>query len=88
MRAEGVLRLILNVAMFPGMSFEVTDKYVRTVVFEDGQSRSLLIRVSLGRSRRIELLSHILTLGRVRADCVVQDGPRVARQATTIRSQG
>jgi Ran-binding protein 3 len=46
MRAEGVLRLILNVSMFPNMSFDVTDKYVRTVVFEDGQSRSILIRVS------------------------------------------
>jgi Ran-binding protein 3 len=51
MRAEGVLRLILNVAMFPGMSIEVTDKYVRTVVFEDGQSRSLLIRVSFAAYR-------------------------------------
>lgn len=46
MRAEGVLRVILNVAMFSGMHIELTDKYVRTVVYEDGQARPIMIRAS------------------------------------------
>lgn len=46
MRAEGVLRLILNVSMFPKMTFELSEKHIRTVVFEDGKAKSLAIRVS------------------------------------------
>ncbi len=48
MRAEGVLRLILNVALFAGMKSEVSgDRYVKATMFEDGQLRSFLMRVSL-----------------------------------------
>jgi hypothetical protein len=47
MRAEGVLRLILNVALFPGMTCEITgDKYLKTVVLESGELKSFLIKVS------------------------------------------
>lgn len=47
MRAEGVLRLILNVALFAGMTLELTDKYVKTVVMEEGKMSPIAIKVGL-----------------------------------------
>jgi hypothetical protein len=48
MRAEGVLRLILNVSLYVGMSVLEDGKYVRVTVFEDGEKRFITFRVSLG----------------------------------------
>ncbi|GJJ73409.1 Ran-binding protein 3 [Entomortierella parvispora] len=46
MRADGVLRLILNIAIFPDMKAIITgDKYVRFVGVEDGQPMSFLLKV-------------------------------------------
>lgn len=50
MRAEGVLRLILNVALFPGMKVELAqDKFVRFVAMEDGKLQHFAIRVSVSK---------------------------------------
>jgi hypothetical protein len=38
MRAEGVLRLILNVALFTTMRFELAEKFVRFVALEQPAS--------------------------------------------------
>lgn len=47
MRAEGVLRLILNVSLFPGMQVELAqDKFVRFVGLEDGQLIHFALKVS------------------------------------------
>ncbi|CAO1627913.1 unnamed protein product [Parajaminaea phylloscopi] len=47
MRAEGVLRLILNVALFSGMSVEsAQDKFIRFVAMEDGKLQHFAVRVS------------------------------------------
>lgn len=47
MRADGVLRLILNVSIFPDMKAIITgDKYVRFVGVEEGQPMSFLLKVS------------------------------------------
>lgn len=84
MRAEGVLRLILNVAMFPGMSIEVTDKYVRTVVFEDGQSRSLLIRTASSKMAlelQGKLLQHVPKANG-------KDAPEGETRATPVVAEG
>lgn len=49
MRAEGVLRLILNVALFPGMSVEIAqDKFIRFVAMEDGKLQHFAVKVSNG----------------------------------------
>jgi Ran-binding protein 3 len=46
MRAEGVLRLILNIALFAGMTTEITgDKYLKFVAVEAGELKSFLIKV-------------------------------------------
>jgi len=46
MRADGVLRLILNVSIFPDMKAIITgDKYVRFVGVEEGQPMSFLLKV-------------------------------------------
>lgn len=46
MRAEGVLRLILNVSLYVGMSCLEDGKHVRLTVFEDGEKRFITLRVS------------------------------------------
>lgn len=46
MRAEGVLRLILNVSLYVGMTCMEDGKHVRTTVFEDGERRFVTFRVS------------------------------------------
>lgn len=47
MRAEGVLRLILNVALFSGMKVELAqDKFVRFVAVEEGALVHFALRVS------------------------------------------
>lgn len=46
MRAEGVFRLILNVALFQGMSCERQDKWVRLIAFENGAVLHVALRVS------------------------------------------
>jgi hypothetical protein len=50
MRADGVLRLILNVALFPGMSCERQDKWVRFSAFEDAQLSHLAVRTGSVKS--------------------------------------
>lgn len=53
MRSEAVLRLILNVSLFPGMSVTLAqDKFVRLSAFEDEKLKHFTIRVAnagLGR---------------------------------------
>ncbi|ORX35906.1 hypothetical protein BD324DRAFT_629508 [Kockovaella imperatae] len=44
MRAEGVLRLILNVSLYVGMSCLEDGKHVRTTVIEDGERKFLTFR--------------------------------------------
>lgn len=47
MRAEGVLRLILNVALFSGMKVELAqDKFIRFVAMEGGELQHFALRVS------------------------------------------
>ncbi len=45
MRAEGVLRLILNVSLYAGMACLEDGKYVRTTVFENNERRFITFRV-------------------------------------------
>lgn len=45
MRAEGVYRLILNIALFAGMSVDRQDKWVRIVAMENGSVVRLAIKV-------------------------------------------
>lgn len=52
MRAEGVLRLILNVSLFVGQTVLEDGKHVRMTVFEDGERRSVTFRVSSARGGR------------------------------------
>jgi hypothetical protein len=46
MRAEGVLRLILNVSLYVGMTCMEDGKHVRMTVFENGEKRFVTFRVS------------------------------------------
>lgn len=47
MRADGVFRVILNVALFAGMSLELAqDKFVRIVALENGELVHFAIKVS------------------------------------------
>lgn len=50
MRADGVLRLILNVSLYPGMSCLEDGKHVRMTVFEEGERRLITLRVSFAHS--------------------------------------
>lgn len=45
MRAEGVLRLMLNVSLYVGMTLIEDGKHVRSTVFEDGERRLVTFRV-------------------------------------------
>lgn len=45
MRAEGVLRLILNVSLYAGQTCLEDGKHVRTTVFEEGERRFVTFRV-------------------------------------------
>jgi len=45
MRADGVLRLILNVSLYAGMHSEVDQRYVRATVFEDGHKQFITLRM-------------------------------------------
>ncbi|KAF9103459.1 hypothetical protein BGX27_010561 [Mortierella sp. AM989] len=46
MRTDGALRLILNVAIFPGMNVAVTgDKYIRFIGIEEGNPITFLLKV-------------------------------------------
>ncbi len=51
MRAEGVLRLILNVSLYAGMACLEDGKYVRTTVFEEKERRFITFRVSWSEFR-------------------------------------
>ena len=46
MRAEGVLRLILNISLYAGMACLEDGKYVRTTVFEDKERRFITFKVN------------------------------------------
>jgi len=60
MRTDGVLRLILNVAIFPEMNAVITgEKYVRFVGIEDGTPIPFLLKVRLS----IRLHGHRLKCG-------------------------
>lgn len=45
MRAEGVLRLILNTPLYAGMKAELTDRYVKFPIVEEGKIHHIAIRV-------------------------------------------
>jgi hypothetical protein len=45
MRAEGVLRLMLNVSLYVGMTLIEDGKHVRSTVFEDNERRLVTFRV-------------------------------------------
>ncbi len=45
MRADGVLRVILNTALYVGMSCLEDGKHVRMTIFEAGERRFVTIRV-------------------------------------------
>lgn len=49
MRAEGVLRLILNVSLYVGMSCLEDGKHVRMTVFEGKQRQFITFRVCASR---------------------------------------
>lgn len=53
MRADGVLRVILNSGLYVGMSCLEDGKHVRMTIFEDGERRFVTIRVSQGVSYRV-----------------------------------
>ncbi|SPO28374.1 related to YRB2 - Ran-GTPase-binding protein involved in nuclear protein export [Ustilago trichophora] len=46
MRADGVLRVILNVSLFKGMKCELEEKFVRIVAFEDAKPVHYAIKLS------------------------------------------
>lgn len=46
MRADGVLRVILNVSLFKRMKCELHEKFVRIVAFEDAKPVHYAIKVS------------------------------------------
>ena len=46
MRAEGVLRLILNVSLYVGITCLEDGKHIRMTVFEDGEVKHITFRVS------------------------------------------
>ncbi|GAK68088.1 pH domain-like protein [Moesziomyces antarcticus] len=46
MRADGVLRVILNVSLFKGMKCELHEKFVRIVAFEDAKPVHYAIKMS------------------------------------------
>ncbi|CED83370.1 Ran-binding protein RANBP1 and related RanBD domain proteins [Phaffia rhodozyma] len=50
MRADGIFRLILNVALFSGMKLEKQDKWVRFTAFEEAKPVHLAIRVGTLKS--------------------------------------
>lgn len=45
MRADGILRVILNVALFKGMKCELHEKFVRIVALEDTKPVHYAIKV-------------------------------------------
>lgn len=47
MRADGVLRVILNASLYVGMTCLEDGKHVRTTVFEGGERRFITIRVRI-----------------------------------------
>ena len=49
MRAEGVFRLILNTPLYAGMKVELTDRYVKFPIVEEGKIRNIAIRVRQNR---------------------------------------
>lgn len=46
MRADGVLRVILNVVLFPGMQCEQEEKYLRVVAMESTGLSHLALRLA------------------------------------------
>ena len=72
MRAEGVLRLILNVSLYVGMSCLEDGKHVRLTVFEDGVRRLVTFRVS-----RVWLQSWVMQANETRSDGKQQGSGRI-----------
>ncbi|KAF9912989.1 hypothetical protein BX616_010190 [Lobosporangium transversale] len=61
MRADGVLRLILNVAIFPDMNVVITgEKYIRFIGIEDGKPISFLLKVkdAVVASEVVDAINH------------------------------
>lgn len=54
MRADGVLRVILNSALYSGMTCLEDGKHVRMSLFEDTELRHLTVRVSRNRAERLD----------------------------------
>ena len=46
MRADGILRVILNVSLFKGMKCELQENFVRIVALDDGRPVHYAIKVS------------------------------------------
>ncbi|KAJ1025012.1 hypothetical protein NDA18_004298 [Ustilago nuda] len=46
MRADGVLRVILNISLFKGMKCELQEKFVRIIAFEDAKAVHYAIKLS------------------------------------------
>lgn len=56
MRAEGVLRLILNIKLFKGMGLYLEqDKFLRIVALEEGKTVTFAIKVSAQQSFSVEI---------------------------------
>jgi Ran-binding protein 3 len=56
MRAEGVLRLILNVSLYVGITCLEDGKHIRMTVFEDGEVKHITFRVGRVSRREMTLL--------------------------------
>ena len=69
MRAEGVLRLMLNISLYVGMTLIEDGKHVRSTVFEDGERRLVTFRVC-----PLIFLHHTLLLLRRLRQAIAQSG--------------
>lgn len=98
MRAEGVLRLILNTPLYAGMKPELTDRYVKFAIVEEGKIRNIAIRVNaLSSSFRFELKLNFYCITdtecrrsqrALRSDAAVHPGKGQGRDSTAGTGAG
>jgi hypothetical protein len=90
MRAEGVLRLVLNVSLYVGMTCLEDGKHVRMTVFEDNERRLITLRVGLSVFLFLPLdsIGQLAISPSVIGGCSIATGgiPGVSRLALTLRS--
>lgn len=89
MRAEGVLRLVLNVSLYVGMTCLEDGKHVRMTVFEDNERRLITLRVGLSVFPFLSLDSiRQLTIGPRVGGCSIATGgmPGVSNLELTLHS--